>query len=110
MSAKHDSLPASTVGPTTQAKQPQVVRSCNHEGCNETAMWRLIIEARTAYTGTAVLLYLPVAVCGLHRDEGSVIGALSAAGVCIVEDTLAGRGLEIPDIDWERSRVRYVSL
>jgi hypothetical protein len=39
-----------------------------------------------------------------------VLDALSATGVHVLERVLGDLGFEIPDIDWDRSTIRYVAV
>jgi hypothetical protein len=60
--------------------------------------------------GSVAMVSLPVAVCDAHRGECRVVDALSAAGLQVVEGVLRDLCLEISDIDWDHSTVRYVSI
>jgi hypothetical protein len=83
---------------------------CSGGGCKERARWRPVLILRTANGGTATVS-LPVAICESHLGRRRrVVDTLALAGADVIEKVLADLGFEIPDIDWERSAIRYVAV
>lgn len=74
-------------------------------------MWRpylVLVPVTPSGTAERVLLPLPIQVCERHRGRGLMTSVLSTAGVRVVEEALGD--LELPDVMWDRSRVRFIAI
>lgn len=83
--------------------------SCSRRSCRKKAMWQPIAVLRAGTDGGSKRLLLPLPpLCDQHRGHGRQIAeVLGAVGMELLQASLAD---ELPDIDWDRSRVRFFSL